>query len=34
MLRGIEKRQRNNGEDSSPEANDSGELDDRSKSTS
>ncbi|AQL09899.1 uncharacterized protein LOC100383385 [Zea mays] len=29
MLRGIEKRQRNNGEDSSPEANDSGELDDR-----
>lgn len=33
MLRGLEKHQRNNGEDTSPEANDSGELDDRSKST-
>lgn len=32
MLRGLEKQQRNNGEDTSPEANDSGELDDRSKS--
>ena len=32
MLRGLEKHQRNNGEDTSPEANDSGELDDRSKS--
>ncbi|XP_066306790.1 uncharacterized protein [Miscanthus floridulus] len=29
MLRGLEKHQRNNGEDTSPEANDSGELDDR-----
>jgi len=32
MLRGLEKHQRSNGEDTSPEANDSGELDDRSKS--
>jgi hypothetical protein len=32
MLRGLEKHQRNSGEDTSPEANDSGELDDRSKS--
>uniref|UniRef100_A0A804LCJ8 Remorin C-terminal domain-containing protein n=1 Tax=Zea mays TaxID=4577 RepID=A0A804LCJ8_MAIZE len=29
MLRGLEKHQRNSGEDTSPEANDSGELDDR-----
>jgi hypothetical protein len=32
MLRGLEKHQRS-GDDTSPEANDSGELDDRSKST-